>query len=63
MLSEEDVANIIKRIVSSNEGLVRERNMGSMGPLMGMAMKELKGKTDGKLVNKLVKEEIEKYLK
>lgn len=62
MLSEDDVAKIIKDIVSSNEGLVRERNMGSMGPLMGMAMKEFKGKADGKLVNKLVREEIQKYL-
>jgi glutamyl-tRNA(Gln) amidotransferase subunit E len=27
-----------------------------------MAMKQLKGKADGKLVNKLLKEEIQKYL-
>lgn len=63
MLSEEDVAQIIRGIVSSNENMVQERNMGSMGPLMGMAMKELKGKADGKLVNKLLKEEIQKYVK
>jgi|GEM_PF-6690060 Archaeal Glu-tRNAGln amidotransferase subunit E (contains GAD domain) len=43
--------------------MITQRNMGAMGPLMGMAMKELKGKADGKLVNKLLKEEIQKYLK
>lgn len=62
MLSEEEVAGIIGDIVSSNESMVNERNMGAMGPLMGMAMKELKGKADGKLVNKLLKEEMQKYL-
>jgi glutamyl-tRNA(Gln) amidotransferase subunit E len=62
MLSDEGVAEIIREIVSSNEKMVKERNMGAMGPLMGMAMKELKGKADGKLVNKLLKEEIQKYM-
>lgn len=63
MLSKEDVKGIIIEIVASNEKMVIERNMGAMGPLMGTAMKQLKGKADGKLVNKLLKEEIQKYLK
>jgi Glu-tRNA(Gln) amidotransferase subunit E-like FAD-binding protein len=29
---------------------------------MGMAMKELKGKTDGKLVNRLIKEKLIKLV-
>lgn len=62
MLSEENVRDIIVEIVSSNEKLITERKMGAMGSLMGMAMKELKGKADGKLVNKFLKEEIQKYL-
>ncbi|MDD1763218.1 MAG: GatB/YqeY domain-containing protein, partial [Methanobacteriaceae archaeon] len=60
MLSEEDVKNIIQKIVSSQEQMVKERGPAAMGPLMGMAMKELKGKADGKLVNKLLKDEIDK---
>ena len=36
--------------------------MGAMGPLMGMSMKQLKGKADGSLVNKIVREEIQKLL-
>ena len=42
--------------------MVKERGPAAMGPLMGMAMKEFKGKADGKLVNKLLKEEINKNL-
>jgi len=62
MLSEENVRDIIAELVSSHENLIEERKMGAMGSLMGMAMKQLKGKADGKLVNKLLKEEIQKYL-
>jgi glutamyl-tRNA(Gln) amidotransferase subunit E len=61
MLSEGDVGKIIADIVSKNESMVKERGMGAMGPLMGMAMKDLKGKADGKLVNSLLRENILKY--
>jgi glutamyl-tRNA(Gln) amidotransferase subunit E len=62
MLSEDDVAVIIEQIVSNNESMVKERGMGSIGPLMGMAMKQLKGKADGKLVNTLLRENILKFV-
>ena len=62
MLSEDDVASIISGIVAKNEGMVKERQMGAMGPLMGMCMKELKGKADGGMVNKIVREEIQKLI-
>ena len=62
MLSDEDVSRIISDIVAKNEEMVKERQMGAMGPLMGMCMKELKGKADGGLVNKIVREEIQKLI-
>ena len=62
MLSDEDVSKIISEIVANNEGMVKERQMGAMGPLMGMCMKQLKGKADGGLVNKIVREEIQKLI-
>ena len=62
MLSDEDVSKIISEIVSNNEGMVKERQMGAMGPLMGMCMKQLKGKADGGMVNKIVREEIQKLI-
>lgn len=51
-LTEEEVKSIIKTIIESN-GISGKQNMGKV---MGLAMKELKGKTDGSLINKLVKE-------
>ncbi|GAA5819880.1 MAG: Glu-tRNA(Gln) amidotransferase subunit GatE [Methanobrevibacter sp. CfCl-M3] len=62
LLSENDVREIIKEIIMNNEGMIKERQMAAMRPLMGMAMKKLKGKTDGKIVNKIVKEEIQKRI-
>ena len=62
MLSEDDVVSIISEIVANNEEMVKERQMGAMGPLMGMCMKQLKGKADGSLVNKVVREEIQKLI-
>lgn len=62
LLSEDEVCEIIANIVAKNENMVKERQMGAMGPLMGMSMKELKGKANGSLVNKIVKEEIQKLL-
>lgn len=57
-LREEDVEKIIEEIFSSNTDLIKERGMAAMGSLMGLAMKKLKGKADGKLVNKLIKDKL-----
>lgn len=62
LLSEEEVIAIISEIAKNNESMIKERQMGAMGPLMGMSMKKLKGKADGSLVNKIVKEEIQKLI-
>ncbi|MCL2687896.1 MAG: Glu-tRNA(Gln) amidotransferase subunit GatE [Methanobrevibacter sp.] len=62
VLDESSVQKIIEEIVLKNSAMVKERKMGAMGPLMGMSMKELKGKADGKIVNKILKEEIDKLI-
>ena len=62
LLSQEDVTKIIEDIVNKNESMVKERQMGAMGPLMGMSMKKLKGKADGSIVNKIVRQSIQKML-
>lgn len=62
LLSKDDIKIIIGDIVANNENMIKERQMGAIGPLMGMSMKKLKGKADGSIVNKIVKEEIKKLL-
>ena len=62
LLSEDAVRDIIHEIATQNESMIKERQMGAMGPLMGMSMKKLKGKADGSLVNKIVREEIQNLM-
>lgn len=54
MLSEEEVRDIARQKI---EALGAE-NMADMGQVMGELMKELKGKAEGSLVSKVVKEEL-----
>ena len=62
LLEDNKISKDAQDIVSGQKNMVKERQMGAMGPLMGMSMKQLKGKADGSLVNKIVREEIQKLL-
>ncbi len=60
--SPDDARRTIRTLVEGKEALVREKGEAAQGPLMGMAMKELRGKVDGKVVAQLVAEEIHRVL-
>ena len=49
-----EVEKIIKKIIKDRENLIREQGERSIGALMGAAMKELRGKADGKTVKELI---------
>jgi glutamyl-tRNA(Gln) amidotransferase subunit E len=36
--------------------------MGAVGPLMGIVMKEIRGKVDGKILNELLKQKVNEYI-
>jgi glutamyl-tRNA(Gln) amidotransferase subunit E len=48
--------------VKSREKFIRERGQNSLGPLMGIVMKELRGKVDGKIISEILRERIEQLL-
>lgn len=58
--SDEDVRAIIASIVKDNSGMVSAKGMDAFKPLMGKAMAELKGKSDGKTISAILKEELER---
>ncbi len=62
LLTKEEVEKIIQEIMEEKEELIKERQMAAMGPLMGEAMKKLRRKADGQLVNQILKEKIKKKL-
>ncbi|TFG33488.1 Glu-tRNA(Gln) amidotransferase subunit GatE [Candidatus Thorarchaeota archaeon] len=63
MVSNEEVAKIVRKIVQDREDFIREQGVRSLGGLMGAVMKELGGKVDGKTVKQILTDEINKLLK
>jgi len=62
-LDQDDAAVIIDTIIQERADFVREKGEGAVGPLMGVAMKELRGKVDGKKAADLLKERIQAFLR
>lgn len=58
MLEEEQLKAIIDDVVKNGSGLIAERGMAAMGPLMGAAMGKVRGKAQPQLVQKLLLEAI-----
>jgi len=63
MVSNDEVAVIIRKIVKDRQDFIREQGERSFGGLMGVVMKELGGKVDGKTVKQILTDEINKLLK
>jgi glutamyl-tRNA(Gln) amidotransferase subunit E len=59
---ENAVANVVHTIVINKADLVRSKGERAAGPLMGLVMKELRGKADGALVSAILKKEIQNIL-
>ena len=61
-VNDTDLEKIIQEIVDKNEQLVKNQKERSIGPLMGIVMKELRGKASGEIVNKILLKNIQKKL-
>jgi glutamyl-tRNA(Gln) amidotransferase subunit E len=63
MASSTEVSDTIRRIIQEREDYIREQGERSIGGLMGVVMKELGGKVDGKIAKEILSKEINKLLK
>jgi glutamyl-tRNA(Gln) amidotransferase subunit E len=61
-VNESDLEEIIKKIVENNLEIVKNQKERAIGPLMGIVMKELRGKASGEIVNNLLLKNIKKML-
>lgn len=59
-ISREEVRAVICATIAERDAFVREQGMRAVGPLMGVVMKELRGRADGKVISELLKEELAK---
>ena len=58
----EEVERVIDNIVNAKKGFIREKGARAVGPLMGIVMKDLRGKVDGKVINKILEEKVKEVL-
>ncbi|MDT8358328.1 MAG: Glu-tRNA(Gln) amidotransferase subunit GatE [Methanomicrobiaceae archaeon] len=61
-LDEEELRASIRRILTEREAFIREKGMQALGPLMGVVMKDVRGRVDGRIIAELVREELQKML-
>lgn len=62
LADQDEVEKIIKKIVAERTDFIREQGDRAVGGLMGVAMKELRGKVDGKTVKNLLAREVKSVL-
>jgi glutamyl-tRNA(Gln) amidotransferase subunit E len=61
-MNREEVEKFIEKIVHSKKDFIREKGARAVGPLMGVVMKELRGKVDGKVINELLEKKVKEVL-
>ena len=60
--SREELTNLVKGIVSERVDFIKERGKAALGPVMGVVMKEVRGRIDGKVVSEVLNEELGRIL-
>ncbi|HEX59071.1 MAG TPA: hypothetical protein ENF26_02855 [Methanomicrobia archaeon] len=58
----DEVKKFIERVVEERADFVRMRGLKAVNPLMGVVMKELRGKVDGKIVSEMLKNAVKRIL-
>ena len=61
-IDDGELNEILDKLVSDNIGVIEQQGSRSIGPLMGLAMKDLRGKVDGQRINKLLETKIKLQL-
>ncbi len=63
MLSNEELDRIISTIIERNKGLIDQRGPNAFGALVGIVMKEVRGKANAALVSEVLKKKLEQVRK
>lgn len=60
--SVSDLEALIEGIVTERAEFIRDRGMAALGPVMGVVMKEVRGRIDGQIVADILKRSLEKKI-
>ena len=61
-LTEEELEEICNSIIEKNHNLIDSQEARAIGPIMGIVMKQTRGKASGEKVNLLLQKKIKEYL-
>lgn len=59
---EKEIIQVIQKILAERKDFIEQKGPNAAGPLMGVVMKQLRGKADGQLISKILLQEIEKII-
>ena len=62
-VSVSEVENVVEALVRREAARVREKGEGAFSPLMGEAMKELRGKADGAQVARILRKKLKEFVR
>ncbi|MFB5647775.1 MAG: hypothetical protein ACE5RO_06525 [Candidatus Nitrosomaritimum yanchengensis] len=62
-INQMELEEILEKIVKNNKEIIENQKERSVGPLMGIAMKELRGKASGEIINTILLQKIKNALK
>ena len=62
IISKKELNKVIENIIINNKEIIKNQKERSVKPLMGIAMRELRGKVSGETVNTILVEKIRKVL-
>ena len=62
-LTEDELDKILDSIIQNNVDKIKQEQMRALSGLMGLAMKEVRGKASGKIINQKLKEKIQENSK
>jgi len=62
MVSREELEAMTESLVRENLGVVRERGLGAFGFLMGLVMREVRGRARAELVSEILKKKLEEFV-
>ena len=62
-LNQDELEKILDKIIEQNYDEIKKDGMHSMSSIMGMVMKQVRGRTSGSLVNQLLKTKIQDIIK
>jgi len=63
VISENELRALVEKMIEDNKNLIRERGENSFGVLMGIVMKELRGKVHAALVSRVLREKLKEFVR